>query len=99
MDYVNSILIGIGEDFSLELPDKRLWEQLSYRVINPLVVDHHEIKDIYSIKYIDEIINWDNYYKAVEEGKIRYQIYPSKFFQKQDLMTKLKVHFNKVRSI
>lgn len=92
--YKMSIVVAIAEDFTLELPDKRIWEQLAQKLLVPLTLRYG--LDNYKIMYIDELINYDTLEKKKEENNLTYKIEQAKFFSKEDMLMEFR-NFMKVR--
>jgi len=84
--YRDSIVIAIKEDFSLELPFKRLYQQLCFRLLTTLQIRNAKYLNHDNILYIDKIINWDRYNEAFKNKEIKFEIIPAKFYSHKDLM-------------
>ena len=93
--YLDSIVICIAENYTIEQSSKRLYEQLAIKLLVPIQLRYSKYIDFNTdVKYIDEIINWENYFKAVESGKIKYDITPSKYYAENVM----KMYYHKFRS-
>ena len=58
--YRNSILICIQDNFSLNIPDDRMFDVLAYSLIEPLVKEFGgNFRD--NVLWFDEIFNWEKY--------------------------------------
>ncbi len=97
--YRESIVVGIGEDFSIEIAEKRMYEQLCFRLLVPLQIRNAKYIDHYHIVYLDEIIDWGRYKEAVEEKKIKFDIVPSTFFHEQTLRIFYRKYRSSIRSV
>jgi len=99
-DYVNSIVIGVLEDFTIDIPERRLYEMMASRILVPKILEYKTIKDNYSVHFIDDILNWERL-KEVEGMRDypEYDIRRSKYFSKTDLELYLKKFNKRVRRI
>ena len=98
--YRNAILIAILEDFTLELPDKRLWEQLAYKLLVPLLKRNEPLMRRENIKYIDDIIiDPFDLEKKLNAANLRYDIKPAQFFVMSDLMMQIRKHHSNIRNV
>ena len=88
--YKYSVLIGILENFTYDtLAEKRLWEQLSHRLLVPLIRRYEKV-DRYKVVYLDDIINWELLEEKRKSGEIDYNIMKAKYFMKDDLEREIK---------
>lgn len=57
--YLNSIVIAINENFSLDIPEKRLMSMIAHRAVVPAILrkDYDVTPD--KVVYIDDIVDWD----------------------------------------
>jgi hypothetical protein len=78
----SSIIVAIGEDLSLENPSKRMYQQLCFRIIVPLMQRNRKYIDYDNIKYIDDIIDWGKYNDSFQKGIIKYELKPAKYFDR-----------------
>jgi len=96
--YTNSILIAVGEDFSLESSNiKRLWEMLSFKLLAPLIIRFHTELDRTKVLYIDEIIDWEKYEEKKDE--IPYLLKKAIYFNFNDVDVHLKRYSSSIRTI
>jgi hypothetical protein len=99
--YRSSIVIGLEGDFSFELAEQRLYEQLVFRIIVPLLVRNFKNQiDRFDIKYIDEIIDYKKYNSVREIDKdFKYVIEPAPFYKKLDMDMYIKKYLSAIQSI
>ena len=97
--YKESIVIGIGEDLGFEKVDRRLYEQLAFRLVSPLLLEHkaNSEMDEAGIKYLDEIIDFSVYNKLYMDRKVKYRIEPSKYFFRYDLIKEVRRHSTNIK--
>lgn len=75
--YLNSILIDIGIDFSLYIPDNRLYEHLADKLICPLIREYK--LDFTRVKYIDDCLN-ENWEENLKNSTLKYKYTKAQFF-------------------
>ena len=85
--FENSLCICIVDDFSMNIPELRMWKMLCHRILSGFLAEKRLSKA--SIHFIDEIVNWEAYKAAWETGKFFNQINPSTFYERQILEMEL----------
>ena len=87
--YSNSILIVIGENFNVDIPEQRLLDHLCDKLLSQLVRQYN-LNDFSRIKILDECLalNWQNFLKM---SNVDYDLQPMKYFDKINL----KMSYNK----
>lgn len=75
--YLNSIVVVLGENYNRTVFEKRCAEQLSSKVIAPLLREYSLHPE--RIKFIDECLEED-YKESLSYSTLQYEIEPSKFF-------------------
>lgn len=78
--YLNSILVVIADDFSINTVDNRLAEHLSDKVLAPLLRQFN--LDFTRVKYIDECLH-DDWKNNLKYSTLQYKYVPQKFFDFQ----------------
>ena len=78
--YLNSILIVIGDDFSVNTVDNRLAEHLSDKVLTGLLRRYQ--LDFTKIKYIDDCL-MDDWQNNLKYSTLEYKYVPQRYFDMQ----------------
>lgn len=79
-NYMNAILILIGQDYSKYTVDKRMSQHLSDKVLTELMRNYKI--DFNHIKYIDECFTKD-WKENLKFSNIKYKIEPERYFDRQ----------------
>lgn len=77
LQYRNSIIVGIDYNFNIYNTDRRLCEQLSFKILSHLMKLYKLNPD--RIKFLDEVLK-DNWKENLEDSILEYTIEESKFF-------------------
>jgi len=85
-DYINAILIVIGDDFSMNTVETRLMQHLADKVVTGLLRTHE--LDFTRVKYIDECLS-ENWKESLESSTLDYQYKENLFYDKQILLTNI----------
>ena len=86
--YRNAILIVIGENYNVDIPEERMYQHLSDKVLIPLMQTYS--LDWSRVMYYDECLN-DSFLEDTDRNPSRFKYIPMKFFN----MTKLRNELSK----
>lgn len=70
--YRNAIVIGIKEDFSIDTPELRLWEQLTQKLLVPILLRYPTTMDRQDIVYIDDVIDLANIDELMKRSELSF---------------------------
>ncbi|ALN97729.1 hypothetical protein Bp8pS_050 [Bacillus phage vB_BpuM-BpSp] len=84
--YMNSIVVVISEDFSINTLEDRLCQQLADKVLSPLLRQHE--LDFTRIKYIDECLK-DNWEENLKFSNLNYKYTKQRYFNFQKIKTNI----------
>jgi len=76
----NSIVIAMGEDFSIDIAERRFYQQLAYRLLVPLFTRNLKYIDEFHINILDKHIDWNTLNKVKQEKILKYDIVPSIYY-------------------
>lgn len=89
--YRNSIMVVIGENFNRYPLDRRFCEQISSKVLDPLLREYGIHQD--RILFIDEILN-SNWKESFKESTLKYNLVTSKHFDMNILRQAINKYIN-----
>lgn len=81
-EYKNAIVIMLQDNFYIDMPDRRMWDQLNSKCISQLLRQYNLSPN--RIKIIDECLT-DNWKENLELSGLKYEITESKWYNK-DIM-------------
>ena len=87
-NYKDSILVLIGENFNIEPPEQRMFDQMNDKLISKLVKEYNI--DFDHVKLLDECLSI-GYEEILKINKLGWNITPIKYFDKIEY----KMSFNK----
>lgn len=84
--YLSSIFIVIGIDFSTNIPDTRLFQHLADKLISPMLREYQ--LDFTKVLYLDECLA-DNWETNLKMNRLEYKYVPQKYFDMSQLKTQI----------
>jgi len=82
--YKNCILIGIGENWNIDIPERRFYDHLAQKILIPLMREHH--LNVNDVLILEDCFtsDWEN---KLEKSELNYKFYNHKYYDKVILKT------------
>lgn len=87
--YLNSIVIAMNENLSLDIPEKRFLTLMAHRIISPLLMKKEYNITPEKVVYIDDIIDWDRLGEKIKQSMLPYVIEKTNLWQRDILNTEV----------
>lgn len=85
LKYKDAIIIAIKEDFSIDVPELRLWEQLVQKLLVPILLRYPSQMSRYDVKYIDDIIDLTTIDTKMREAGLKFDFAKATFLDTTSL--------------